>query len=406
MANENLFAQLLANVGGNLAGRGIGSLSNYLSQGLGQGVGQGVGQLSNYMNRGVNPLPSQTTTVNFQQPKQALNPVPQQQGFGWLQPGGGQGQQQQPDYGGMADYLKAMNQVRQPTFGEGMQSAMGQIGSVLQGNANRETANRTAAMNYDARMAELGAKERLGMSAIGASLGQIPERYQTGQQRVPGVPMVAPGGRTIQGYTYEPTYGLRFAPANAGGTGGANSGTSSALSAQDQAGQNIYESILGSAGPGAFNRVGSSAYEFGSPGGTFGGATVPTGESIGGAETGVAATPGTVWGPQYAEEAAKRIAQVGNAAAPYAGGPGATGLAAQFQDYLRGAGAGLYGNLARAGEKGEATQTLESQVARTQLQNALQKLMAQIYGSQLGTSTNDQSIALRMLQAVSGGRGY
>jgi hypothetical protein len=397
MANENLFAQLLANVGGNLAGRGIGSLSNYLSQGLGQGVGQGVGQLSNYMNRGVNPLPSQTTTVNFQQPKQALNPTPQQQGFAWLHPGGGQ--QQQPS-GGIADYLRGIQLAQPQTFAQGMQGAMNQMGSLLQGNANRETANRTAAMDYDARMAELGAKERLGMSAIGASLGQIPERYQTGQQRVPGVPMVAPGGRTIQGYTYEPTYGLRFAPANAGGTGGANSGTSSALSAQDQAGQNIYESILGSAGPGAFNRVGSSAYEFGSPGGTFGGATVPTAESIGGAETGVAATPGTVWGPQYAEEAAKRIAQVGNAAAPYAGGPGATGLAAQFQDYLRGAGAGLYGNLARAGEKGEATQTLESQVARTQLQNALQKLMAQIYGSQLGTSTDDQSIALRMQQLL------
>lgn len=359
-------------------------------------IGNSLGALGNYL--------------SSQQP-QGPPPVPRPQGQ--PQPGGPMffPQQQQPqkaDWGGQADFLRAMNEVRPQSFGEGLQGALDRMGGQLNRNANVVT--QRAEME-----AKLNAQERKGLrddqfrnNFGGAMFGMQPERYVTGQERVQAPDKVGPNGAMPGGYMYQNTYGTRWTPMEGMQPGPAPPGPQGfggnpAAATQDQAAQSLFGQVVGGAAPAAFGQGGGlQGATFNDPGGQFGGATLPTppwaGGQPGSANMGIDTTGGQVWNPQLAEQASQRLGQVAQTVAPQMSGDPATQSAfqQQFGDYLAGAQGRAFNTLNRGGQKAEANQQLEGQITGSRLQNSLWQLMGQLYGSNLGTAGDKNQLALRM----------
>jgi len=264
-------------------------------------------------------------------------------------------------------------------FGQAMQGAMGQIGSVLQGNANRITQGRqqdnqmrlVAYLNDEAnkqRMAELQSRERMFGSMVDMFGGQ--------------------GG-------------------GAGGIGTVQQpGMSDAGEIQQQAAGSLYDNALAQLAPGAFYQGGIGGFNFASPSGGAS-ATVPGtpwgGGAAGGGSLGIDASPGKIWNPALAAQAQARLGSLVNRTAPYLKGvsaAGKRGMAGQFADLMRGAVSRTYRGLERGGTQAEAKHGLDSQIAQARTQQSLWDLLSRVYRTNLGGTGGDIQRQVQMLQAL------
>lgn len=364
---------------------------------LGRAVGGGIGRASNWLGGGAQAIMPFVPSVGRAMARatgQAVTaptvaaavPAPQQRrrqagGFAFPQQWGTR-QGQAPM---IPPWLRGQAQSRQ--FALGQQGALGQMGALLQGNAQRVAANRALRMQYGLGREALGnqraaveSRNRMAQSLMASLFGALRgEGAAEGPQRAVGGPGAA--GGMFQG-----------------GPAGAVEGAAGRL----------YGASLGGSAPAAMWQSPLRGFRFAGPSGQFGGATTPSppwaGNWAGNADVGIDTTPGRTWGPQHAAEARSRLGGVVDQTAPFlAAVPGRNrnaGLGGLFSDYLRGATARTYGQLERAGTKAEASGQLESQVAKSQLQNALWQLISKLYGGQMGSRGSDQLLNLRMLQAL------
>jgi len=262
-------------------------------------------------------------------------------------------------------------------FGPALQGSMNQMRSILEGNADRMTQNRMAQMAYNTQMADIASRKDLGMNLLSMMSGRPLEQVQTGSHQVAGTPRVGPNG-TINTFRTAPVYETRLGEATGGGGMGGGFG-------------------------GGGNQI--SGFQFAGPNGLFGGANLPTppwaGGGAGMANIGVNANPGQVWNPQYAQNAAMRMA--GNATAPM-GGPSSSaaqsGMNQMFADAMTNATTRNLSDLTRAGQQSEAAQNLEAQIAQSRLQNALWGRMGDFYGQNLKNRLNQEQMAYRMMQGL------
>jgi hypothetical protein len=71
-----------------------------------------------------------------------------------------------------------------------------------------------------------------------------------------------------------------------------------------------------------------------------------------------------------------------------------------FSDLLRGATAGTYSDLDRAGTQAQAGHTLQAQIGQSQVLDAIMRLLAQIYAINLGGDAQRNLLGTRMSQVL------
>jgi len=369
-----------------------GLVPNAIRAGAGA-VGRGIGGLSNFF-AGAPNLAAQGMATAVRRNQGGGNAGHQGGGGNPAFFGGGGNWGQQQGRGNTFNvsqidpmqWAQAANYMNRGTIGHGvqnfagqMQGAMGQIGSVLQGNANRITQGRqqdnqmrlVAYLNDEAnkqRMAELQSRERMFGSMVDMFGGQ--------------------GG-------------------GAGGIGTVQQpGMSDAGEIQQQAAGSLYDNALAQLAPGAFYQGGIGGFNFASPSGGAS-ATVPGtpwgGGAAGGGSLGIDASPGKIWNPALAAQAQARLGSLVNRTAPYLKGvsaAGKRGMAGQFADLMRGAVSRTYRGLERGGTQAEAKHGLDSQIAQARTQQSLWDLLSRVYRTNLGGTGGDIQRQVQMLQAL------
>lgn len=173
---------------------------------------------------------------------------------------------------------------------------------------------------------------------------------------------------------------------------------------------NLYGGLMGDLSGAAF--TGSGIPGFQTPGGEVS-AQVPTppwaGGQPGSVQAGIDTTPGTVWNQDFQDQARTRLGNFAQRTLPFlnaAPGSGREGLAQNFQDLVGGLGSRSLSDLSRAGTRAEGGHQLASQTASSQAQNALLRLMADIYGSDRFGDVQGMNRTLKMIQALSGPLGF
>ena len=317
---------------------------------------------------------------------------------------GQQGGQNTPSF--WNDFFTGRNIGAVNSFAPAMQGAMGQIGDVLQGNANRLSANRMAQSQYGLQQQALQNQYDLQnryMDLMEKSLGSqegLYDRWLTNkQQTAQGILGLYNGSAQPQGATQpgespfaanqprKPSVTLTSPFSTTG-----NRSARSALTATSPGGapgrpQTAIPQVAFNSGqaqaPKAMQWAG---------GGMGGGGASPRVAPVG-ADMGISRTG--FWGPQQESEARAQLANVSPQGIPWQG-VSAQGQNSPFNDFMAAMSSNLLANLGRKGSKAQASHDLESATASSSVRNAVQTILDKLYAQRLEDALAGAQLQNRM----------
>lgn len=318
-----------------------------------------------------------------------------------------QGGQSAPSFWG--DYFTGRNIGAMNSFAPAMQGAMGQIGGVLQGNANRLTANRMAQGQYDLQEQALQNQYDLQnryLDLMGKSMDSqngLYDRWMTNRQQMgQGILGLYSGGMGQSSPTQPGESSLASGAAKAAGRGTFNTLTGPFSTTGNRLARNSLTATSPGATPGRGPAaIPSMAYQGGQApkpgawagGGGGGGGGAPSGPNLPpvGANMGISGSQ--IWGPQQEAAARAQLANVSPQGVPWQGAS-AAGQQGPFQDLISSIAANTLAGLNRKGNKAQASNDMEVAQASAQVRNALSDILNRFYFQNL-----DDALAKSALQA-------
>ena len=321
--------------------------------------------------------------------------------------------------------------------GQGMQDAVGQIGTLLQGNASRLTASRQDENRFNLTKRALDNQSRQMELNHEARMAQTQAMWGGGGQQPPPMPLgptatalgTRPGRATPQeiaafqqGPAQMPAQGPAQGPAGAAAALMPAPGRQMSLQsnfnipqpppgmgqAQDFGAKRFFDaSMANSASAMDFEGGFSGGDLTDAEGGSAGSFTMPTPPWAGGSMGSVDLPPmtraGQIWNPQFAADAQQRLGLPGAQTPPQAaqaGGAAAGGLSSLFDDFSRSLAQKSFSRLRRSGTRAEAENTLQGRMSASRLRNQLFDLMSRMYGSNLNYEAQNAALPGRMLQML------